>query len=157
MHVTAVRRSARTISNEDGVTLHPPEALHDVLGTGDVVVICLPLTDETERLIDEPAFRAMKSSAYFVTVGRGGVVDEAALLRALREGWIAGAGLDVHAQQPVPTDSPFFDLPNVIMTPHISGITRNFQSRLATLFCENLRRFLRDEPLEYVVDKRKGY
>ena len=98
----------------------------------------------------------MKPSSYLVAVGRGGVIHEHALLKALREGWIAGAGLDVYARRPLPPDSPFFDLPNVIMTPHMSGITRNFPPRLADVFCENLRRYLSEEPLLNVVDKRKG-
>lgn len=157
MDVIATRRSVTEVTDQDGVRIYPAAALHQVLARGDVVVISLPLTDETENLIDEPALRAMKPSAYLVTVGRGGVVQEAALLRALREGWIAGAGLDVHAQKPLPADSPFFDLPNVIMTPHMSGITRHFHARMAQLFCENLRRYLADEPLLNVVDKRKGY
>ncbi len=157
MDVVGTRRSASEVTDRDGVRIFPAAALHEVLALGDVVVIALPLTDETENLIDEAALRAMKPSAYLVTVGRGRVVQESALLRALREGWIAGAGLDVHTHKPVPRDSPFFDLPNVIMTPHMSGITRNFPARLAHLFCENLRRYLADEPLLNVVDKRKGY
>jgi phosphoglycerate dehydrogenase-like enzyme len=157
MHVVGTRRSVTQVTEQDGVRVYPAAALHEVLALGDVVVLSLPLTDDTEDLIDEAALGAMKPSAYLVTVGRGRVVKEAALLRALREGWIAGAGLDVHSQKPVPTDSPFFDLPNVIMTPHMSGITRNFHPRLTQLFCENLRRYLAGEPLLNVVDKRKGY
>jgi phosphoglycerate dehydrogenase-like enzyme len=157
MHVIGTRQSVTSVSDQDGARVYPAAALHEVLALGDIVVICLPLTDATENSIDEAALRTMKPSAYLVTVGRGRVVQDAALLRALREGWIAGAGLDVHTQKPVPSDSPFFDLPNVIMTPHMSGITRNFPARMAQLFCENLRRYLADEPLLNVVDKRKGY
>jgi phosphoglycerate dehydrogenase-like enzyme len=157
MNVVATRRSVTTPSVEDGLTVYPADALHEVLAAGDVVVVCLPLTDETENLIGEDALASMKRSAYLVAVGRGGVVQEQALIKALREQWIAGAGLDVYRKYPVPADSPFFELPNVIMTPHMSGITRNFPPRLADLFCENLRRYLSDEPLLNVVDKRKGY
>ena len=99
----------------------------------------------------------MKPTAYLVAVGRGRVIDEAALLRCLREGWIAGAGLDVFAQRPLPPDSPFFDLPNVILTPHMSGISANYYERMTALFCDNLRRYLAGEPLLSPVDKQKGY
>jgi phosphoglycerate dehydrogenase-like enzyme len=157
MDVVATRRSVTKPEVQEGVHVYPADCLLDVLAVGDVVVICLPLTDDTEGLIGEPALRTMKRSSYLVAVGRGQVIDESALEEALRERWIAGAGLDVYARKPLPPDSPLFDLPNVIMTPHMSGITRNFQPRLEKLFCENLRRYLADEPLLNVVDKRKGY
>jgi phosphoglycerate dehydrogenase-like enzyme len=157
MEVVATRRSADTPVLDAGVTVYPSRALNEVLPKGDVVVVCLPLTDETENLIGEDALASMKRSAYLVAVGRGKVVQEAALVKALREGWIAGAGLDVFAKYPVPADSPFFELPNIIMTPHMSGITRGFPPRLADVFCENLRRYLTNEPLVNLVDKRKGY
>jgi phosphoglycerate dehydrogenase-like enzyme len=157
MRVVAVRRSVSRVELEDGVTVHPPDALRTVAAEGDVVVVCLPLTDETEGLIDASVLQGMKPTAYLVAVGRGGVVEEAALLRALKERWIAGAGLDVYAHTPLPPDSPLFDLPNLIMTPHMSGITRAFPPRLEWLFCENLRRYLANEPLLNLVDKQKGY
>ncbi len=157
MQVVGVRRSVEAPTVEEGATVYPADALHQVLGMGDVVVVCLPLTDETEGSFGEAELRSMKSTAYLVSVSRGRVIQEAALVRALREGWIAGAGLDVFSQRPLPPDSPFFDLPNVIMTPHMSGITRGFQPRLANLFCENLRRYVNAEPLLNVVDKGKGY
>lgn len=157
MDVIGLRRSLAGPMVEHGVRVYPPEYLHQALASGDVVVVCVPLTDQTEGLIDAAALRAMKASAYLVAVGRGRVIDEDALVEALRAGWIAGAGLDVYSHKPVPTASPFFDLPNVIMTPHMSGITRNFAARLEDLFCENLRRYLADEPLLNIVDKRKGY
>ena len=128
-----------------------------MLARGDVVVVCLPLTGETAGLIGEAELRAMKPTAYLVSVGRGPVIDEGALLRALREGWIGGAGLDVFAQRPLPPDSPFFDLPNVIMTPHMSGVSDGYARRGAALFRENLRRYLAGEELVNVVDKQKGY
>ena len=119
--------------------------------------MCLPLTDETEGSIGEAELRAMKRTAYLINIGRGKVIDEAALLRALREGWIGGAGLDVHARTPLPPDSPFFDLPNVILTPHMSGISQGYYARVTDLVCENLRRYLTGAPLLNVVDKQKGY
>ena len=157
MKVVGVRRSIRAPEVEDGAAIYPPDALHEVLAMADVLVVCLPLTNETEGCIGEAELRCLRPTAYLVAVGRGRVIQEAALGRALREGWIAGAGLDVYSQKPLPPDSPLFDLPNVVMTPHMSGITRAFQGRLATLFCENLRRYVGGSPLLNVVDKRKGY
>lgn len=157
MNVIATRRTATEHAFVDGVEIFPADRLREVLARGDVVVVCLPLTSETEGLIGEAELRAMKPSAYLVSVGRGSVIDEGALLTALREGWIAGAGIDVFAQRPLPPDSPFFDLPNVIMTPHMSGISDGFARRGAALFRENLRRYLAGEELINVVDKQKGY
>ena len=157
MTVIATRRSATVCAIVDGVEIHPPDQLREVLGRADVVVVCLPLTAETTGLISEAELRAMKPTSYLVAVGRGSVIDETALLRALREGWIGGAGLDVFAQRPLPPDSPFFDLPNVIMTPHMSGVSDGYARRGPALFRENLRRYLAGEELVNVVDKEKGY
>jgi phosphoglycerate dehydrogenase-like enzyme len=157
MQVIGTRRSVRRPSWESGVEVFPPDALHAVLARADFVVVCLPLTPETEGSIGECALRQMKPTAYLIAVGRGRVIDEAALLRCLREGWIAGAVLDVFAQRPLPPDSPFFDLPNVILTPHMSGISLNYYERMTDLFCDNLRRYLDGEPLLSLVDKQKGY
>lgn len=157
MHVIATRRTATEPAFVDGVEIFPADRLREVLARGDVVVVCLPLTGETMGLIGEAELRAMKPSAYLVSVGRGSVIDEGVLVRALREDWIAGAGIDVFAQRPLPPDSPFFDLPNVIMTPHMSGISDGYASRGAALCRENLRRYLAGEELINVVDKQKGY
>jgi phosphoglycerate dehydrogenase-like enzyme len=157
MQVIGTRRSVSAPTVEAGVEVFPPDALHDVLARADVVVVCLPLTAETEGAIGERELRLMKPTSYLVAVGRGRVIDEAALLRCLREGWIAGAALDVFAQRPLPQDSPFFDLPNVILTPHMSGISANYYERMTSLFCDNLRRYLAGEPLLSLVDKQKGY
>ena len=92
-----------------------------------------------------------------ISVGRGQVIDDAALYRALKEGWIRQAGLDVWADTPLPSDSPYFDLPNVIITPHMSGISQSVVQRVTDLFCENLRRYLADEPLLNLIDKRLGF
>lgn len=155
--VIGTRRTATAVAVEDGVEIHPAAHLREVLGRADIVVVCLPLTAETEGLIDEAALRSMKPRAYLVSVGRGKVIDPAALLRALREGWIGGAGLDVHAQTPLPADSPLFDLPNVILTPHMSGVSQGYFERITDLFCDNLGRYLAGEPLVNVVDKQGGY
>jgi phosphoglycerate dehydrogenase-like enzyme len=157
MAVIATRRSVSAPAWEDGVEVHPPSALHDVLARADFVVVCLPLTPETEGIVGEVALRRMKRTAYLVAVGRGRVIDEDALLRCLREDWIAGAALDVFARRPLPPDHPFFDLPNVILTPHMSGISANYAERMTALFCDNLQRYLAGEPLLSQVDKQKGY
>ena len=135
----------------------PPERLSDMLGLCDYVVVTVPLTPETRKLIGEAELRAMKPSAYLVNISRGETVDEAALIRALQEGWIAGAGLDVFEEEPLPSDSPLYDLENVILSPHISGFTLRYDERASDLFAENLRRYLTGEPLLNLVDKERGY
>lgn len=155
--VVATRRSVTSVVREDRTEVHPAGRLREVLARADVVVVCLPLTDETEGVIGEAELRAMKPGSYLVNIGRGKVIDEHALLRALNEKWIGGAGLDVHAQTPLPADSPFFDLPNVILTPHMSGVSQGYFERVTALFCENVRRYLSGEPLINLVNKDKGY
>jgi phosphoglycerate dehydrogenase-like enzyme len=123
----------------------------------DVVVLCAPLTAETRRLIDRAAISAMKPTAYFINVGRGASVDEAALAEALREKRIAGAGIDVFAQEPPAAGHPFYDLDNVIVSPHVSGFLPSYDDRCAELFAENLRRYLAREPLLNLVDRARGY
>jgi len=135
----------------------PPERLSDMLGLCDYVVVSVPLTPETRELIGEAELRAMKPSAYLVNISRGETVDEAALIRALQEGWIAGAGLDVFEEEPLPSDSPLYDLENVILSPHVSGFTLRYDERACDLFAENLSRYLTGEPLLNLVDKERGY
>jgi phosphoglycerate dehydrogenase-like enzyme len=134
-----------------------PEALHELLARSDVVVMCAPLTRETRRLFDAPAFRAMKPSAYFVNVGRGGSVDEAALVQALAEGRIAGAAIDVFAQEPPPHGHPLYALDNVVVSPHVSGFLPTYDADCTDLFTENLRRYLTGAPLLNLVDRTAGY
>jgi phosphoglycerate dehydrogenase-like enzyme len=158
MKVLATRFSARTDEQDPDVDqLYPFERFHDMLGQCDYVVIATPLTDKTEKMIDEAALRAMKPNAYLVNIGRGREIDEEALIRALREGWIAGAGLDVTAQEPLPSESPLYDLPNVILTPHISGATEFYEARLADIFADNLRRYRAGQPLRNLYDPTRGY
>lgn len=134
-----------------------PDQLQEMVAACDYVVVALPLTPETRGLVSESVINAMKPTAYFVNISRGEVVDEEALIRALREGRIAGAGLDVFWQEPLPPDSPLYDLSNVILTPHISGATAAYNDRATDLFAENLRRYLAGEPLLNLVDKTVGY
>ena len=131
--------------------------LDSLLARSDVVVLCAPLTPETRGLIGDAALRRMKPSAYFINVGRGASVDEAALARALRERWIAGAAIDVFAQEPPPAGHPFYGLDNVILSPHVSGFLPSYDEKCSVLFAENLRRYLAGEPLLNLVDRARGY
>ncbi len=137
--------------------LYPIEALHSVLAESDFVVMALPLTESTHHLINAAAIEAMKPSAYLMNVGRGGLVDEEALIHALQESKIAGAALDVFSEEPLPEDSLLWEMPNVIISPHISFISRNFNEDTLLLFLDNLNRFLADLPLHNRVDLKKGY
>jgi len=134
-----------------------PDELRNMLAECDYVVLAVPLTAATHHLIGEAALRAMKSSAFLINIARGDVVDEPALIRALQEGWIAGAGLDVFAQEPLPADSPLWRMDNVILAPHVAGFTPHYNDRAADVFAENLRRYLAGEPLLNQVDTTKGY
>jgi phosphoglycerate dehydrogenase-like enzyme len=107
--------------------------------------------------VDRAAIAAMKPTAYFVNVGRGATVDEAALARALAERRIAGAAIDVFVEEPPPAGHPFYDLDNVIVSPHVSGFLPSYDDRCTELFAENLRRFLRGAPLLNLVDRARGY
>ena len=130
------------------------EALADTVREADVVVLTLPLTDASRGLIDRTILGAMPASAWLINVSRGAVVDEPALLEALRGGRIAGAILDVFPEEPLPADSPWWDAPNVIVTPHASGVTMRYFDDLVV---ENVRRYLGNEPLLNPVDPERGY
>jgi phosphoglycerate dehydrogenase-like enzyme len=136
---------------------YPPEALHDMLAECDYVVIALPLTPATLHVIGEAELRAMKPGAYLVNIARGAIVDEAALIRALQQGWIGGAGLDVFEQEPLPADSPLWDLGHALISPHVAGFSPRYDERAAALFAQNLARYLAGEPLLNLVDKARGY
>jgi len=131
--------------------------LDSLLTRSDVVVLCAPLTDETRGLMGERAFARMKSSAYFINVGRGASVDEAALARALRERRIAAAAVDVFAEEPPAAGHPLYALDNVILSPHVSGFLPSYDEKCSVLFAENLRRYLDGQPLLNLVDRRRGY
>jgi phosphoglycerate dehydrogenase-like enzyme len=134
-----------------------PERLLEALGLSDFVILSLPATASTRRIIGERELRAMPRHAYLVNVSRGSVVDQEALIRALKEGWIGGAGLDVFEPEPLPGDSPLWGLDNVILTPHISGFSLHIGDYAVQVLAENLRRHLAGEPLLNVVDRAKGY
>ena len=163
MRVLALRRSAerRMTGAEAGMTgvheMLPPSDLPYLLSESDYVVVALPLTAESRGLIGEAELRAMKPNTVIVNIGRGAIIDEAALVRALKDGWIAGAALDVFQQEPLSGESELWGLENVIVTPHISGGTPRYMERAVELFCDNLRRYVADEPLRNVVDPARGY
>jgi phosphoglycerate dehydrogenase-like enzyme len=134
-----------------------PEALPELLADSDFIVLAAPLTPETEGMIDAAALAAVKPGAWLINVSRGRLVDERALLRALRDGPLGGAVLDTFREEPVPPTSPLYDLPNVILTPHTSWSSGRVLDRSVGLFCENLRRFRVGAPLLNVVDPTAGY
>ncbi len=127
------------------------------LREADYVVINLPLTPDTHHLIGEKQLRAMKRSAYLINVARGPIVDERALIQALKEGWIAGAGLDVFETEPLPPTSELWTLPNVIISPHMSAISPYYMDRAIAVFCENLTRFGHGKELLFEVDWESGF
>jgi len=142
---------------EDVDRLYPREKLRDLLAASDFVVLALPLTKETTGMISEGEIRCMKPTANLINVARGAIVDEVALIRALEEKVIAGAGLDVFVKEPLPAESPFFGLSNVIFSPHISGEMPDYEGRATQVFCENMKRYLEGAPFLHEVDKNKGY
>ena len=137
--------------------IYPGEATHSMLVECDYVVITLPLTEKTRHLFNENMFRDMKDNAFIVNVGRGSLINEQDLVKALKKGWIAGAGLDVFEEEPLPKSSPLWQMDNVILTPHISGFTPHYDERATDLFIENLRRYLTNEPLLNLVNREAGY
>lgn len=134
-----------------------PDGLPELLAESDFVVLAAPLTPATDGLIDGPALEAMKPGAWLINVARGRLIDERALLRALREGHIGGAILDTFRDEPLPASSPFYELDNVIVTPHTSWSSGRVLDRSVELFCANLRRYAAGEPLHNVVDPAAGY
>lgn len=167
--VALARRAAAFDMRVLGLRRPPEEPVPEVermYGSGDVtafvaeadfVVVTAALTTQSRGLLGRAAFRAMKPTAHYVCVSRGGIADDDALLTALEEGWIAGAGLDAHAVEPLPPDSPFWSLPNVVVTPHNGATTAQTGRRGVDVFVDNLARFAAGEPLRNIVDKRAGY
>jgi phosphoglycerate dehydrogenase-like enzyme len=141
-----------------GVTeLHRPDRLNDLLSRADAVIICAPQTPETTGLFDEAMFQRMRPSAYFINIGRGKIVKLAALERALAEGWIAGAGVDVFEIEPLPSDSPLWGMENIAVTPHSAGYGPHLEERRLAVVLDNVRRFVAGEPLLNVADKALWY
>ena len=138
---------------------YPLEQLHAMLAEADAMVVTLPHTPDTEGMIDAAAFAALKPNAAFVNVGRGQVVDEAALIEGLRSGRISFAGLDVFAVEPLPPSSPLWDMPNVLVSPHSSSVAPALHARVTDLFCYNLRCYLDGRPsdMRNILDKQRMY
>jgi phosphoglycerate dehydrogenase-like enzyme len=134
-----------------------PEQRNELLAASDYVVMSLPLTPDTRHFLGRREFEVMKPGAYLVNVGRGGIIDQAALIEALRTGRIAGAGLDVTDPEPLNADSPLWDIENVILTPHCSGARKNYYDVGCELFAENLRRFLSGRELINSIDRTHRY
>lgn len=155
MRVLGIRRTPTPTPHVD--ELFPLDRLHEMLPRCDFVVVTAPRTPDSIGLLGEAEFRAMKPTAYYICYSRGGIADDAALLRAIREGWIAGGGLDAHDQEPLPPDSPFWDLPNTLVTPHNGASTPQTRQRGIDIFVENLRRYQAGEELINLIDKQKGY
>jgi phosphoglycerate dehydrogenase-like enzyme len=156
MRVLGLRRNVdRAVPGVD--TMFSMDQFHAFLAESDFVVVTAPSTPETLGLFNAEAFKAMKPSAYFICISRGGIAVDEDLLQALREGWIAGAGLDAHGVEPLPPDSPFWDLPNVIVTPHNGATTPATAQRSIEIFVDNLQRYTAGKPLRNIVDKSAGY
>jgi phosphoglycerate dehydrogenase-like enzyme len=171
MEVLAVKRDVRQPAEPDGYALaergdpegvyfhrlYPPEALISMVRECDFVVLTLPLTESTRNMIDADVLEAMKPTAYLINLSRGGIVAEDALLAALRSGQIAGAGMDVFAAEPLPEDNPLWKEPNLIISPHISGVTTDYDVKAVTMFIENLKRYIARKDLLNLVDRTRGY
>ena len=156
LRVAGVGRTRRAGDADFGEVLADTDLL-SVLPRADYVIVTAPLTDRTRGMFDSRAFSAMRPTARFINVGRGPIVVEEALLQALRSGQIAGAALDVFGHEPIPATAPWWDLPNVIVSPHMSGDFVGWREALAALFVANYRRWIAGQPLAHVVDKRAGY
>ena len=159
VRIVALKRDPSN-RHDDGVAVDEllgMDALDDVLPRADHVRLTVPLTRETRHLMDARRIARLRAGAYVYNISRGAVIDEAALVAALREGKLAGAGLDVFEEEPLPAASPLWDLPNVIVTPHVSGVTPLYYQRTAALFAENVDRFLSGRPLENRFDPTRGY
>ena len=156
MRVLAVD-ARRTDRPAEVAELWGPDRLDEMLRQSDFVAICAPETPETRGLFDARAFRAMKRGAYLINIGRGRIVQLDALVAALREGWLGGAGLDVFEVEPLPADHPLWEMENVIITPHVAGQGPHTDERRRQVFLENVRRFVAGEPLMNVVDKARWF
>ncbi len=138
-------------------SLWPPNRLDDLLRQSDVVVLCAPLNKHTRGMIDRLALEKMRPGSFLVNVARGELVVQDDLIAALESGHLAGAGLDVVEPEPLPSESSLWDLPNVIITPHVAGQSGRRNDQLTDFFCDNLGRYLGDTPLQNLVDKDLGF
>ncbi|MEU4488502.1 D-2-hydroxyacid dehydrogenase [Streptomyces purpurascens] len=156
MLVRGAGRTARAVDPDFGM-IHGPTTLPSALAEADYVVLAAPLTQDTRGMVDASVLAAMKPGARLINVGRGGLVDEQALVDHLAAGRLAGAALDVFGQEPLPTRSPLWDMPGVMISPHTAGETTSEREALIEVFLDNLTRHIEGRPLRNVVDKRRGY
>jgi len=157
MAVIALREHPELARPEGVDHAFSPEQFESFLSQSDFVVLAAPVTPQTRRFIDAPRLRQMKHDAYLINVGRGALIDEAALAEVLRDGRIGGAAIDVFEKEPLSPGSPFWDLDNILITPHTAGLTEKLWQRHYDLLLRNLCRYFEGEPLLGVVDKQKGY
>jgi phosphoglycerate dehydrogenase-like enzyme len=157
MRVLAMKRHPPQVKDPLIERYYGSDGLHGLLAECDYVVATAPLTEETRHMIGEAAFAAMKPTAVVINVGRGPVIDEAAMVRALASGKIKGAGLDVFEEEPLPAGHPLYKLENVLLSPHCADNTPDWKDQAMAFFLEQYERFAKDEPLENVVNKRLGY
>ena len=155
--ISAIRRRVDEPKPDGVEDVWPPDRLADLLAQSDVVVLAAPHTPETKRLIGKAELDRIKRGALLVNIARGKLVDDDAVIAALRDGRLGGAALDVFSEEPLDPSSPYWELPNVIVTPHTSGAMQDYWTPLVALFADNLRRFERGESLRNVVDKMAGY
>jgi phosphoglycerate dehydrogenase-like enzyme len=153
MQVIGMNKSGRRVPEAERV--YRRAGLRELLGASDYVVLAVPLTPETRGLVGEAELRAMRHASWLINIGRGALIQEDALIRAVHERWITGAVLDVFAEEPLPAAHPFWGMPTVIVTPHISGPSE--PSAIVPVFNDNLDRFLRGRALRGRVDLRRGY
>ena len=159
MRVLCVRASINAPQPGEGPVerFYPVSELNEALGESDFVVVAAPHTPASAGMIGRGQFEAMKPGAVLVNISRGALVDERAMIEALQSGKLKGAGLDVFVQEPLPETSPLWDMPNVLITAHSSGANPHYDERAIALFCDNLARYLRGEPLHNHVDFERGY
>ena len=156
MRVIAVREHPEK-GSEGADTVFAPAQMDEIFRQADYIVLAAPVTSSTKAIANAERLALMKLDACLINVGRGPLVDEPALINALREKRIGGAALDVFPKEPLAADSPLWDVPNLLITPHTAALTDKLWERHYALFSENLRRYMSGQPLLAVVDKRKGY
>lgn len=158
MRVLAVKRRITTADAHPFVErLFGPDGIDTVIAESDYLVLCLPGTPAVQNVLSAERISRMKRGSVVVNIGRGRLIDEPALIEALKSGHLAGAGLDVFVQEPLPPTSPLWGLPNVIITPHQAGTSPEHVTRATAIFCDNLRRFMSGQPLHNLVDRETGY
>lgn len=155
MNVVAARNRTAPVAHVDRI--FPPQELRAMLPLADIVVMIAPHTPQTDKMLGAAEFAAMHDGAFFINIGRGATVDESALIAALQTGKLSGAALDVFAEEPLPVDSPLWEMDNVLISPHSASTSDRENERITELFCDNLRRYLDGYPLRNVLDTERLY